>query len=67
MLKIIPMTDRSMRWLRDRRIRSNDDPHDCAEEPARMPETATVFADGAGVIGSIMAILVWVSSYEAYL
>jgi multidrug resistance efflux pump len=32
-----------------------------------MPGTATVFADNAGVIGLIMSILVWVSSYAAYL
>ena len=32
-----------------------------------MPGTATVFADNAGVIGTLMAILVWVSSYTAYL
>ena len=32
-----------------------------------MPGTATVFADNAGVIGIIMSILVWVSSYTAYL
>ncbi len=32
-----------------------------------MPGTATVFADNAGVIGLIMSILIWVSSYTAYL
>jgi len=32
-----------------------------------MPGTATVFADKAGVIGLLMSILVWVSSYTAYL
>ena len=32
-----------------------------------MPGTATVFADNAGVIGLLMSILVWVSSYTAYL
>ncbi len=32
-----------------------------------MPGTATVFAENAGVIGLIMSILVWVSSYAAYL
>ena len=32
-----------------------------------MPGTATVFADNAGVIGLIMSILVWISSYTAYL
>jgi multidrug resistance efflux pump len=32
-----------------------------------MPGSATVFADNAGVIGLIMSILVWVSSYTAYL
>jgi multidrug resistance efflux pump len=32
-----------------------------------MPGTAWVFAENAGVIGLIMSILVWVSSYTAYL
>jgi len=32
-----------------------------------MPGTATVFAENAGVIGILMSILVWVSSYTAYL
>jgi multidrug resistance efflux pump len=32
-----------------------------------MPGTATVFADNASVIGLIMSILVWISSYTAYL
>jgi hypothetical protein len=32
-----------------------------------MPGTATVFAENAGVIGLLMSILVWVSSYTAYL
>lgn len=32
-----------------------------------MPGTATAFADNAGVIGLLMSILVWVSSYAAYL
>ncbi|WP_213288797.1 HlyD family secretion protein [Bradyrhizobium sp. sGM-13] len=32
-----------------------------------MPGTATVFAENAGVIGLIMSILVWVSSFAAYL
>ncbi|MFH1344404.1 MAG: biotin/lipoyl-binding protein [Pseudomonadota bacterium] len=32
-----------------------------------MPGSATVFAEDAGVIGLIMSILVWVSSYAAYL
>jgi multidrug resistance efflux pump len=32
-----------------------------------MPGTATVFANNAGVIGLLMSILVWVSSYTAYL
>jgi multidrug resistance efflux pump len=32
-----------------------------------MPGTATVFADRAGVIGLLMSILVWISSYIAYL
>lgn len=32
-----------------------------------MPGTATVFSKDAGVIGLIMSILVWISSYTAYL
>jgi hypothetical protein len=32
-----------------------------------MPGTATVFADNAGVIGLLMSILVWISSYTAFL
>jgi multidrug resistance efflux pump len=32
-----------------------------------VPGTATVFADNAGVIGMLMSILVWISSYAAYL
>ena len=32
-----------------------------------MPGTARVFADNAGVIGIIGGILIWVSSYTAYL
>ena len=32
-----------------------------------MPGTATVFADNAGPIGLLMSILVWISSYTAYL
>jgi multidrug resistance efflux pump len=32
-----------------------------------MPGTATVFAENAGVIGLLMSILVWISSYTAYL
>jgi multidrug resistance efflux pump len=44
-------------------------PEDIDPEHLRlgMPGTATVFADNAGVIGLIMSILVWVSSYTAYL
>jgi len=44
-------------------------PEDIDREHLRlgMPGTATVFADNAGVIGLIMSILVWVSSYTAYL
>jgi multidrug resistance efflux pump len=44
-------------------------PDDMDREHLRlgMPGTATVFADNAGVIGLIMSILVWVSSYTAYL
>jgi len=32
-----------------------------------MPGSATVFAEKAGVIGTLMSILVWISSYTAYL
>jgi len=32
-----------------------------------MPGTATVFSEKAGAIGLLMSILVWVSSYTAYL
>jgi hypothetical protein len=32
-----------------------------------MPGTATVFSDKAGAIGTLMSILVWISSYTAYL
>lgn len=32
-----------------------------------MPGTATVFSENAGVIGLLMSILVWISSYVAYL
>ena len=32
-----------------------------------MPGSATVFSDNAGVIGMLMSILVWISSYTAYL
>ena len=32
-----------------------------------MPGSATVFSDKAGVIGLLMSILVWISSYTAYL
>ena len=43
------------------------DGYDPAELRLGMPGTATVFADNAGVIGLLMSILVWVSSYTAYL
>jgi multidrug resistance efflux pump len=32
-----------------------------------MPGSATVFAENAGVIGLLMSIIVWISSYAAYL
>jgi hypothetical protein len=32
-----------------------------------MPGTATVFSENAGVIGTLMSILVWVSSNTAHL
>lgn len=40
---------------------------DQAQLRLAMPGTATVFADKAGVIGLLMSILVWISSYTAYL
>jgi multidrug resistance efflux pump len=40
---------------------------DKAELRVGMPGTATVFAENAGVIGLLMSILVWISSYTAYL
>jgi multidrug resistance efflux pump len=44
-------------------------PEDMDREHLRlgMPGSATVFSENAGVIGLIMSILVWVSSYTAYL
>jgi multidrug resistance efflux pump len=44
-------------------------PKDMDREQLRlgMPGSATAFADNAGVIGLLMSILVWVSSYTAYL
>jgi hypothetical protein len=44
-------------------------PSDAGREHLRlgMPGSATVFADDAGVIGLLMSILVWISSYAAYL
>jgi multidrug resistance efflux pump len=44
-------------------------PDDMDRERLRlgMPGTATVFAENAGVIGLLMSILVWVSSYTACL
>jgi hypothetical protein len=32
-----------------------------------MPGSAAVFADDAGVIGTLMSILMWINSYTAYL
>jgi hypothetical protein len=32
-----------------------------------MPGTVTVFSKKAGAIGLLMSILVWISSYTAYL
>lgn len=40
---------------------------DKAQLRVGMPGTATVYADNAGVIGVLMSILVWISSYTAYL
>jgi multidrug resistance efflux pump len=40
---------------------------DQAELRIGMPGSATVFAENAGVIGLLMSILVWISSYTAYL
>jgi multidrug resistance efflux pump len=44
-------------------------PKDMEREQLRlgMPGTATAFAANAGVVGLLMSILVWVSSYTAYL
>jgi hypothetical protein len=44
-------------------------PNDARRDQLRlgMPGTATVFADNAGAIGTLMTILVWISSYTAYL
>ena len=44
-------------------------PEDINREQLRlgMAGNATVFADNAGVIGLIISILVWISSYTAYL
>jgi multidrug resistance efflux pump len=43
------------------------DDFDRAQLRLGMPGTATVFSDHAGVIGLLMSILVWISSYTAYL
>ena len=43
------------------------DGYDRADLRLGMPGTATVFAANAGVIGLIKYILVWISSYTAYL
>ncbi len=40
---------------------------DRAQLRVGMPGTATVFAENAGVIGLLMSIIVWISSYAAYL
>ena len=40
---------------------------DKAQLRVGMPGTATVFAENAGVIGLLMSIIVWISSYAAYL
>jgi hypothetical protein len=40
---------------------------DRAQLRVGMPVTATVFAANAGVIGLLMPIIVWISSYTAYL
>jgi multidrug resistance efflux pump len=45
-------------------IPANVDPHSLR---LGMSGTATVFAENAGVIGLIATILIWVSSYTAYL
>jgi hypothetical protein len=43
-------------------------PEDLSDEPLRlgMPGTATVFSEKAGVIGLLAKILIWISSYTAY-
>jgi hypothetical protein len=43
------------------------DDFDRAQLRLGMPGTAWVFADNAGIIRLIMSVLVWVSSYAAYL
>jgi hypothetical protein len=43
------------------------DDFDRAQLRLGMPGAATVFSDHAGVIGLLMSILVWISSYTAYL
>jgi len=40
---------------------------DQAELRIGMPGSATAFAENAGVVGTLMSILVWISSYTAYL
>jgi hypothetical protein len=40
---------------------------DRAQLRVGMLGTATVFAENAGVIGLLMSIIVWISSYAAYL
>ena len=40
---------------------------DRAQLRVGMPGTATVFSEKAGAIGLLMSIIVWISSYAAYL
>ena len=40
---------------------------DRAQLRVGMPGTATVYAENAGAIGLLMSIIVWISSYAAYL
>ncbi len=48
-------------------ITTSDDGMTITVNSTGMPGTATVFAANAGVIGILKHILVWISSYTAYL
>jgi hypothetical protein len=64
--KIPPINEVLRRYTYPARISIPDD-LDQAQLRLGMPGSATVFADNAGVIGLLMSILVWISSYAAYL